>query len=338
MSRLGKHQLHELYYHLKLARRLEDEIERLDREGRIPGSYALASGVEAVGVGSAYLLDTEDVIASALPSVAPLLVKGVRPRDLLSHLMGRQGMTGGGRDGWLHFGHRASGVFPRTGHLGAHISVMAGVAFAAKYEKSSRVALALVTEHALATGDFHEGVNFAIVHKVPLIIVVQTFPASVGAARLLGGHDVYERVRGYGLASLPVDGSDILQVLQVVDTAINRARKGNGPTVIEARARRTPRVTARESSSPAPFTGGDATSSVSDPHAREFNDPLGHFETFLSDHGLLHPDENVSLRETIERLVEEELHAAEAMPRPDPRTLTQDVCREASRTAEPASR
>ncbi|MGH9335859.1 MAG: thiamine pyrophosphate-dependent enzyme, partial [Vicinamibacteria bacterium] len=240
----GKRQLQELLFYMVLTRKLEESLARLHREQKLFSPLGLRSGLEAVSVGAAFVTTPKDSVASSLPTVGALLLRGVKPVEIVLEFLGKATSPSGGRDGIRHFGDLARGIVATTGHAAAHVSVMAGLAFAAKVQGEDRVALALVSDEAVASGDFHEGLNFAAVHKTPLVVVVARFPSSGRGVAQPAGPEVaqlYERARGYGLAALPVDGSDLLQVVQVVETAMDRAKSGEGPTLIEAPLRSSTR-------------------------------------------------------------------------------------------------
>ncbi|MFQ5790421.1 MAG: thiamine pyrophosphate-dependent dehydrogenase E1 component subunit alpha [Acidobacteriota bacterium] len=327
MARLGKRQLHEVYYYLNLARRLEEEIARLHGEGEVPGPLCLGAGLEAVSLGAAYPLGADDYLGSYIPSVGSLIVRGVEPREILAHFLGKKASPSGGREGSLGLGAPSVGVIAPAGHLANHLGVMTGVAFAAKVLRKSAVAVAILGERAMATGDFHEGLNFAAVHEVPLVVVVHKNVFSAAAPSVPNGHYLYERTRGYGLSGLPVDGSDVLQMLQVVETAVERARQGMGPALIEARIGVRVSYALREDSVPAPFSAENTLrkDAVQEQAPSERQDPVAQFEAFLTDHGLLQPADRQSILERVDNSLREALRLAEVGPLPDAESLTEGV-------------
>lgn len=335
MSRLGKRQLHELYYYLKLTRRLEEVIARLHGEGKITSPVCFVNGLEAVSVGAAYRLSSEDRIASSLPSLGSMLARGVSPWKLFVHFMGRATGPTRGRDGSSLLGDLRRGLLSPTGHVATHLGVMAGVALAAKTMGKPLVGVALMGARSLATGDFHEGLNFAAVHRLPLVVVVEHDPTSTATAAVLEGEFLYERMSGYGVASLPVDGADILQVIQVIETAVDRARDKKGPTLVEARTKRGASYGRCEDSVPSPLEVGEVEREVDakrleDPLSRDetprppnqrFTDPVREFESFLIERELLEPVERGLILDRIEKIIEAHLQKAETEPFPDPATV-----------------
>lgn len=325
MSRLGKRQLHELYYYLTLTRRLEEEVARLHRQGKVSGPVCFISGLEAVSVGTAYGLSPHDLLSSSLPSVGAMLPRGVQPVEVFAHFMGKASAPSRGRDIAIQLGDFPRGLVAPVGHPATHLSVMAGVALGARMLPEPAVAVALMSAKSIATGDFHEGLNLAAVERLPLVVVVENDPASPGARLLTEGDYIYERTRGYGVPSLPVDGGDILQVLQVIETAINRARDGKGPTLVEARTSRLQGHALCEEAVPFPFPNAAGT--------REAKDPVQGFEAFLVEHGLLEPAERGLITSRIEQIIEADLTAAEENALPGAGTLAGGVFKETELSA-----
>ncbi len=298
MSRLDKNELHELFYFMKLSRRLEEELIRLHGEEKVPGPLGFISGREAVGVGATYRLDTSDKVTSSIAGVGVSLVRGVPPVEIFSHFMGKSAGPSKGRDNAAHFGDFRRGLLAPVSHLSTHLGVMAGIALAAKTKGETSVGLSLMDVRGMDTGDFHESLNFAAVHRLPLVVLVE------GAAS--SSPSIGDRARGYGLPGLSLDGADVLQVLQGVETAANRARSGKGPTVLEARTDCGSGPESRPDSVPFAFLQGlegfDPRSShgvenAIDESSPELRDPVTRFESFLTDHGLLGPDERQAMVE-----------------------------------------
>jgi TPP-dependent pyruvate/acetoin dehydrogenase alpha subunit len=320
--RLGKRQLQELLFYMVLTRKLEESLARLHREQELRSPLGLRSGLEAVSVGAAFVPTPRDALASSLPTVGTLLLRGVKPAEIVLQFLGRAGAPSGGRDGIRHFGDLSRGIVGTTGHTATHVSVMAGLAYASRLQQQERVALALVSEEAVASGDFHEGINFAAVRKVPLVVVVVRFPSTITGAGFSSGAEVaqlYERARGYGIKALPVDGSDLLQVVQVVETATDRAKAGEGPTLIEAPLRSSTRYFGNDDAIPAAF--GEAAR-LDPSQSENENDvdanPVWRFEKFLLQQDGLSEAERTGLSARADEAVSDALRAADAAPPPEP--------------------
>lgn len=320
--RLGKRQLQELLFYMVLTRKLEEALARLHREKGLLAPLGLRSGLEAVAVGAAFVPTPRDAIASSLPTVGALLLRGVKPVEIVLQFLGKGTSPSGGRDSLRSFGDLSRRIIAPAGHTGAHVSVMAGVGFASRALGRDEVALALVSEEAVASGDFHEGVNFAAVRRVPLVLIVVRFPSNGSTTRLPVGPEVaqlYERARGYGVAALPVDGSDLLQVVQVVETAMERAKAGDGPTLIEAPVRSSTRYIGNDDATPAPFgeaarLAPNASESESDVDAN----PIWRFERFLLQQDWLGEAERNALSARADEAVSDALRAADTAPEAAP--------------------
>jgi pyruvate dehydrogenase E1 component alpha subunit/2-oxoisovalerate dehydrogenase E1 component alpha subunit len=300
---------------MKLTRRLEAEIARLHREREIEGPIGLGLGQEAVSIGTAFPLDSHDVVSSSLPSVGHLLVRGIQPVEILAHVLGKQRSPTRGRDGSTYLGSLIRGVVSPAGHLATHVGVLAGVALASKTMGRQVVAVALADERAVGTGDFHEGINFAAVHRLPLVVVLDHVPAATSE-----GGSVHEMSRGYGVPSLPVDGVDVLQVLHVIETAVERARGGKGPTVVVVRTARRLGYELGDAAPPSPFVArrNELSAGVEAPaEGGGLQDPVASFETFLVDHQLLKPVERGLILDRVEQLVAATLKNALEEPLPD---------------------
>lgn len=306
--RFGKRQLQELLYYMVLTRRLEETLVRLHREHELTTPLGLRTGLEAVSVGASFVPTPKDALASSLPTVGTLLLRGVKPEEIVLQFLGKEAGPSKGREGLRYFGDLARGLVATTGHAATHLSVMAGMAFGYRVHRQERVALALVPEEAVATGDFHEGVNFAAVQKCPLIIVVVRYPGSGDNSEVA---QLYERAKGYGLASLPVDGSDLLQVVQVVETATARAHAGDGPTLIEAVLRSSRRYFGNESAVPAPFEDVGRESDGAEEAKDVDNDPAWRFEKFLLQQDWLSEADRSTLVARAEEAVSDALRAAD---------------------------
>lgn len=319
---LGKRQLQELLYYMVLTRRLEEALVRLHRENDMTTPLGLRTGLEAVSVGTAFVPTPKDALASSLPTVGALLLRGVKPDEIVLQFLGKAAGPSRGREGLRYFGDLGRGLVATTGHAATHVSVMAGMAFAYRVQRHERVALALVPEDAVATGDFHEGVNFAAVQKCPLIIVVARYPGSVDGSEVA---QLYERAKGYGLASLPVDGSDLLQVVQVVETAVARAQAGDGPTLIEAVLRSSRRYFGNESAVPAPFEDVGRESDGAEESKDVDNDPAWRFEKFLLQQDWLSEADRSTLVARADEAVSDALRAADGAAAADGERLEEGL-------------
>src|SRR5713101_5913103 len=238
--RLSRFQLHELYYYLRLNRRVDEQLSNLYRQGKVVGGVYSSLGQEAISVGTAYALEAQDFIGPMIRNVGAMLVRGYKPRDLFLQYMARKDGPTGGRDANTHFGDLGRGVIAPISMLGELVPVLAGVALAAKMRRDRRVALTYVGDGATSTGPFHEGLNFAAVQKLPLLIIAENngWAYSTPIKKQMAVRDMAERGKVYGIPATTVDGNDVLAVYRATRTAAARARGGAGPALIECKPMR----------------------------------------------------------------------------------------------------
>ncbi len=226
-----------LFRLILMQRLLEDRVLTLYRQGRIPGSVYTGRGQEAVAAGAGLALGPDDVVAPLNRELACHFARGVTPADVFRNFLGKGTSPTRGRDGNMHFGVPARGIFPLVSMLGDLVPVITGAALAFKRRGERRVAMTFLGEGAFSVGDTHEGLNLAAVWQVPAVFVVQSnrYSYSTPVARQMMNTNIAQRV--YGGWSIPaerVDGTDAIAVLDTVRAAVERARNGNGPQAVEA--------------------------------------------------------------------------------------------------------
>jgi pyruvate dehydrogenase E1 component alpha subunit/2-oxoisovalerate dehydrogenase E1 component alpha subunit len=307
---LSKQQHLELYYWMQLNRRLEDLLTRLFRQNKVVGGLYSSLGQEGISIGTAYALEKRDWIAPMIRNVGAVLVKGFRPRDVLMQYMAKSDSPTGGKDGTAHFGDLYEHhVISPISMLGDLIPVMAGVGMAGRYLGRSEVTLTWIGEGGSSTGVFHEGLNFAAVQKAPLVLVLENnlWAYSTPAYLQSAVEDFAEKARGYGIPGVIVDGNDVLAVYNITKEAVDRARRGDGPTLIEAK---TFRRKGHAQHDPAKY--------VPDWMLKEWEaqDPILRFEKHLTEKKLWTERDKKGILARIDQELEEELKAAEACPLP----------------------
>src|SRR5688572_8238521 len=166
-------QLLDLYRYLKLTRLVEERLVNLYRQTKVVGGVFRSLGQEATAVGTAYALQTGDFITPLIRDLGAVLVKGIRPRDIFAQYMAKAWGPSGGRDLNIHFGDMEKGFIGPISHLGDMIPVMTGILVGARMQKKEIVAVAYIGDGGMSTGAFHEGLNFAAVQKLPLIVIAE---------------------------------------------------------------------------------------------------------------------------------------------------------------------
>ncbi len=318
MRNLTRSQYHDLYYYLRLNRRVDEQLVNLYRQGKVVGGVYSSLGQEAISVGTAYALEPQDVISPLIRNVGAMMVRGFRPRDIFLQYMGRQDGPTGGRDANTHFGDLQRGVLAPISMLGETIPVMAGVALAGKMRGEKRVALAYVGDGATSTGPFHEGLNFAAVLKLPLLVIAENngWAYSTPTEKQMAVPDIAERAPGYGIPAVRVDGNDVLRVYESTRAALERLRGGAGPVLLECK---TMRMKGHAEHDDARYVPKE----VFDKWRKK--DPIVRFEKLLRDRRLMTVEEKTEIEGRIEREIREDVDFAESSLFPPPEGAARPV-------------
>jgi TPP-dependent pyruvate/acetoin dehydrogenase alpha subunit len=234
---LGRAGLADLYYFMRLTRSLEERLTNLYRQGKVIGGLFRSLGQEADSVGSAYALDrgAGDMLAPLIRNLGSLLVMGARPVDVLRQYMAKAGSPTRGRELNVHFGDLERGFIGQISHLGDMVPVMAGVALTFRMRGQPRVGLVYVGDGAMSTGAFHEGINFAAVQRLPLVVVAENngYAYSTTLERQTAVTQLALKAKAYGVRAERADGNDVVAVWEVTRWAVERARAGEGVTLVE---------------------------------------------------------------------------------------------------------
>jgi len=316
--RLTRAQLHDLYYFLRLNRRVDEQLVALYRQGKVVGGVFSSLGQEAISVGTAYALEPGDFIAPLIRNIGAMMMRGFRPRDLfLQYLARRDGPTGG-RDANTHFGDLARGVIAPISMLGETVPVMAGIALAVKMRHAKHVAVAYVGDGAMSTGPCHEGMNFAAVQRLPLLIVAENngWAYSTPIEKQMAVRDLATRAKGYGIPAVTVEGNDVLAVYAATRAAVARLRQGGGPEMIECKTMRMKGHAEHDDARYVP-------KAVLEKWRKR--DPILLFEKYLAARKLMTAAEKAAIEDRIEREIREDVAFAEASPFPAPEEAARSV-------------
>jgi 2-oxoisovalerate dehydrogenase E1 component alpha subunit len=309
-----------IYRTMLLARALDERIWLLNRTGKAP--FAIPSrGHEAAGAGAAFAL--RPGLDFALPyyrDLAVVLTLGVTPRDaLLAALARADDPSSGGRQMPNHFSSRHLRIITQSSVVATQIPHAAGVALAEKIRGGDAVTWVSFGEGSTSQGDFHEGVNLAAVHRLPVIFFCENndYAISVPSALQMAVAGVAERAAAYGMPGICVDGLDPLAVYAATREATERARAGDGPTLIEARCiRLTPHTSDDNDKTYRP------AAELAELRAK---DPVPRFGERLIELGALDAVENQRLHAEVAQIVDEAASEAERAPAPAPETLLRHV-------------
>src|SRR6266516_2372696 len=238
--KLAPEQLLEMFYWLRLIRAFDERLSVLVRKGKVRSGVYTGIGQEAIIVGTCYGLRRDDYICPLHRDLGAFLMKGVEPGMMMSQMFGKTAGLSKGRDSALHSGVPDLGIFGNTSMLGANLPVAAGLAFTYKMEKTDNVVIAYFGEGASNVGDFHEALNFAGVHQLPIVFVCENnhYAYSVPLEKSMAIDDVAIRAESSGFDGVAINGNDVLAVYQATQGALARARGGEGPTPVECRSSR----------------------------------------------------------------------------------------------------
>jgi len=300
----------DLYYYMRLNRAVEDTMVKLFRQNKIVGGLYSSLGQEAVSVGTAYALEKKDWLAPMIRNIGALLVKGVPPRDVFMQHMAKYDSPTKGKDGTSHFGDLENlHIVSPISMLGDLIPVMTGVAIAGRYLGQKIVAMTWIGDGGSSTGVFHEGLNFAAVQKAPFVLVLENnqWAYSTPVKRQVPLENLADRAKAYGILSYTVDGNDVVAVYQTAKEAVDRARRGEGPILIEVK---TFRRMGHAQHDPAEYVPKEMRAYW------EARDPIALYEKFLRQEKLLDDKGKKEIDQKIETLLAKERDFAENSPMP----------------------
>ena len=312
---LSTDNLLEMYRLVALARAVDERMWILNRAGRIPFVIS-GQGHEGAQVGVAWALERgKDWIAPFYRSIATCLTFGMSPRDIMTaQYATASDPSSGGRQMPGHYGSRDHNLVSVSSPVATQLLHAVGLALAAKIRKTGQVALTIMGEGSSNQGDVHEGLNFAAIHKLPFIFVVENngYAISVPLVRQVAGSSVANRAEGYGIPGVTVDGSDVLACYAAARTAVARARAGEGPSLIECKVIR--------------LTGHSSDDQQTKYRSEEelatdkSLDPVPRFRAQLVDAGVLTPAAEEHIEAAIKDAVHDATEYAEAQPDPQPST------------------
>jgi TPP-dependent pyruvate/acetoin dehydrogenase alpha subunit len=228
-----------LLRYMLMMRLSEERALTLYKQGKVPGSFYDGRGQEAISVGAAYVLGPTDRMCILHRDLGAHFVRGVTPDRYLANYMGRADGVTGGKDGNMHFGDRRLGNVGMVSMLPDMAQVAVGMALAFKMRREPRVAMTFFGEGSTANGQWHEAMNVAGVHRLPVVFVLENNQFAYSTpTHLEFAVDPVERARGYGFPGVSVDGNDVEAVFDAARAAADRAREGGGPTLIECQTMR----------------------------------------------------------------------------------------------------
>jgi len=310
-TRLAPEQMLELYRYLKMTRMVEERLVNLYRQTKVVGGVFRSLGQEATAVGTCYALEQQDFISPLIRDLGSVLVKGIRPREIFAQYMAKAWGPSEGRDLNIHFGDLEKGFIGPISHLGDMIPVMTGVALGARMQGKSIVCVAYIGDGGMSTGAFHEGLNFAAVQKLPLIVVAEYnyYAYSTPTVKQTAVKDLAEKAAGYGIPGHIVDGNDIIACYEVTKCAADYARGGGGAVLIEAKTYR--RKGHAEHDDQRYLPEGELA-------LWEKRDPVDRYERHLLSQNIATQEKLNDITAELQHEIDEDVAWAESSPMPEP--------------------
>ncbi len=314
----GSAQLLRIYYFMRLTRAMEDRTRTLFLQGKIVGGVYTAQGHEATTAGAASMLSEGDSIVPQHRDLGMHLVRGDSPRAIMCQWLARGNSPTLGRDNALHIGDMHQGVVPSISMLGESLPVACGVALAMKMRRRSTIVLAPCGDGATNTGPFHEALNFASVQKLPIVFIIENngYAYSTPTQKQFTIQNLADRALAYGMSGETVDGNDVMAVVEAVTRAVQHARSGKGPALVECK---TFRVRGHSEADKADY--------VPQVLREEWlaKDPIKRFEEYLAKNHILTAAEKAGIEAKIKVAVDDAVDFAEHSPVPDAETVADYV-------------
>jgi TPP-dependent pyruvate/acetoin dehydrogenase alpha subunit len=307
-----------LYFQMKLIRAFEDRVSRLHRQNKILGGVYSGAGQEAIVTGICAPLQDGDFVAPLHRDLGVFLMRGVDPGRLMAQLMGKESGLSRGKDSFLHGGELSHGIFGSTSMLGSSLPVAVGAALKFKIKHENHIAVAFFGEGASSRGDVHEAMNFAAVHKLPVLFACENnrYAYSTPLEKQMAVDDLASRAEGYGFKGHVVSGNDLLAVMQLSERVIHRIRGGGGPELIECK---TYRYRGHSEHDPALYRDKEELLEW------ESRDPIPRYEFYLEKKGHDVRMIRQQIDERTRRIVQEAVEFAEASSWPAPEEALEDI-------------
>jgi TPP-dependent pyruvate/acetoin dehydrogenase alpha subunit len=315
---LDRDDLLAMYRNMLLTRGIEERGHILYRQGKIPGSFYTGRGNEASSVGVATAMGADDVGTPLHRDMGVHVTRGVEPWKIFAQYMGREDGPTRGRDGNVHMADSRLGLLAMVSHLPAMLPVAVGCALAFRIREEKRVALAWFGEGASARGDTHEGMNLAGVRRLPVVFICDNNQWAYSTPTHLeyACDTLADRAQAYGFEGVVVDGTDVLAVYREVKRAVEKAREGGGPTLIESMTLRMEGHAVHDDAFYVP-------KEMFEEWAKR--DPIERFRAWLRENAELTDEEEEQLGASVKKLLADAINRAEESPLPDPATLTEGV-------------
>lgn len=300
-----------LYKKMTLIRQFEERVKYLFLEGVMPGTIHQYNGQEAIAVGVCSALQAGDMITSTHRPHGHALARGLSVESLMHELFGKTTGCCRGKGGSMHIGDLEKGMVPAIAIVGANVPIATGMALAFKMKKEPRVAVSFMGDGGVNEGQFHEGINMGAVWSLPVVYVIENnlYSASTPISDMVKVKKLSDRAAAYGIPGVTIDGNDVLQVLEAAQEAVERARRGEGPTLLECM---TYRITGHSRRDPGNYQPEEERKKAVE------NEPIRRFASYLVSQGVASEAQLESHRKENDAEIERAVKSAMAAPAPAP--------------------
>ena len=311
---MRKEQAKEFYRTMLRIRRFEEEVFEFYKKGLMPGLAHLYLGEEAVATGACAALLEKDFIGSTHRGHGHLVARGADLNRMMAEILGKASGYSKGKGGSMHIIAMDKGILGANGIVGGEIPIATGAAYASKYKGTDEVTVVFFGDGATNEGTFHESVNMASAWDLPIVFVIENnlYGISVDIRRVVKEHKLSRRAVGYGIEGVTIDGNEVEDVYKTVKKAVNKARSGGGPTIIECL---TYRWQGHHVGDPGDYRPAEEV------EAWKRKDPI----LVLEEKGLLTGDELREIKEAVETEIAEACKFAEESPYPEKSEAYTDV-------------
>ena len=308
-----------LYRTMVTIRFFEQTVEEHFLAGEIPGFVHLYIGEEAIATGVCANLTSDDYIASTHRGHGHSIAKGADVSRMMAEIFGKKTGYCKGKGGSMHIADFGVGMLGANGVVGGSFSIATGAALAAKMLEQKRVAVAFFGDGASNRGTFHESANLASTWKLPVIFLCENnqYASTTPYRSSTSVEDIADRARGYGMPGVVVDGNDVFAVYEAAKAAVERARGGGGPSLVEAK---TYRIKGHFVGDPELYRSKEEVQEI---FAK--TDPISRFERQVSSEGSLSREKLDAIKLEVQELIDKALAFAKESPEPDPSELFSDV-------------
>ena len=323
MAEVSKDKLLKMYRTMQTIRHFEERLRDLFKEGKVPGFVHVSIGEEASATGVCAALTDKDYITSTHRGHGHLLAKGGKLKPMMAELFGRKTGYCKGKGGSMHIADFSIGILGANGIVGAGLPIATGAGLAAKMKKTDQVAVCFFGDGASNEGTFHESLNIASSWKLPVVYVCENnlYGEFTAGKDVTSVKDIADRARGHDMPGVIINGNDVVEVYETTSEAVARARRGEGPTLIECKTYRWEGHVVGEEA----FLGKKAYRPTEEIAEWKKRCPLVSFESRYTANGMFNKTELDAIKVEVKRDIDEAVQFAIDSPLPAPEEAMEDM-------------